>query len=280
METLNSKLTTIATKIRGLTSKTESLSLDGMNTELTAANQQKQNLITALQGFGVDIQDTASLEEAVQKTSALQVGGSDGDSMDAFWESFQQGGNRTRYSYAFAYGWSDEVFNPKYVITPEETYTNQMFEGTGITTVDETKVDFSQCQAMAGAFRNSNIQNVTAIIPNVTNLNQTFLGCANLTDLTLVMLNEECSFSNTFRNCSNLTNLGMYNCTIGKNGFDVSYCTKLTAQTISDHILWSLADKSNDTSGTSWVCTLGTTNLNKLSNEQKAIATQKGWTLA
>ena len=43
-------------------------------------------------------------------------------------------------------------------------------------------------------------------------------------------------------------------------------------------ILNALKDYSSSTS--SWVCTLGTTNLEKLTEEQKAIATEKGWTLA
>jgi hypothetical protein len=45
-------------------------------------------------------------------------------------------------------------------------------------------------------------------------------------------------------------------------------------------ILHGLKDYSEDTSGGTRTLTLGTTNLEKLTDEQKAIATEKGWTLA
>ena len=44
-------------------------------------------------------------------------------------------------------------------------------------------------------------------------------------------------------------------------------------------IINCLKDYSTDTSGTSHTVTLGTTNLAKLTDEQKAIATEKGWSL-
>ena len=40
-----------------------------------------------------------------------------------------------------------------------------------------------------------------------------------------------------------------------------------------------LKDYSADTSGTVWKVTLGATNLAKLTADEKAIATGKGWTL-
>lgn len=44
-------------------------------------------------------------------------------------------------------------------------------------------------------------------------------------------------------------------------------------------ILHGLKDYREDTSGTTYTLTLGTTNLAKLTDEQKAIATEKGWNL-
>ena len=44
--------------------------------------------------------------------------------------------------------------------------------------------------------------------------------------------------------------------------------------------LYGLYDYSTDTSGTSHTLTMGTANLNKLTDTQKAIATEKGWNLA
>lgn len=57
---------------------------------------------------------------------------------DAFWDEFQQNGNRRDYSCAFAYsGWTDEIYNPKYPIKPATC--NQLFNGAVYIT--NTKVD-------------------------------------------------------------------------------------------------------------------------------------------
>jgi hypothetical protein len=45
-------------------------------------------------------------------------------------------------------------------------------------------------------------------------------------------------------------------------------------------VLNCLNDYSEDTSGTTYTCQLGSTNLAKLTTEEKTIATSKGWTLA
>lgn len=51
---------------------------------------------------------------------------------DAFWDNYQDGGNRTNYQYGFAgVGWNDETFKPKYDIKPTES--SHLFSGTGIT---------------------------------------------------------------------------------------------------------------------------------------------------
>ena len=62
---------------------------------------------------------------------------------------------------------------------------------------------------------------------------------------------------------------------IGQSGLDVSPCTNLPHDSLMS-IINALQTK---TSGT-WTVTLGTSNLAKLTDAEKAIATQKGWTLA
>jgi len=58
---------------------------------------------------------------------------------------------------------------------------------------------------------------------------------------------------------------------------DLSGCPKLTRESILS-VLNALGNK-NGLSGT-WKLTLGATNLAKLTESDKAIATGKGWTLA
>lgn len=48
-----------------------------------------------------------------------------------FWGVFQQKGARLNYEYAFAYGWDDDSFRPKYDIRP--THAANMFKGSKIT---------------------------------------------------------------------------------------------------------------------------------------------------
>jgi hypothetical protein len=78
-----------------------------------------------------------------------------------------------------------------------------------------------------------------------------------------------------FYGCSSLTNLTLaqgFNC----NGLNVSASTLFTAETIVA-CLEALADRTGQTA---YTITFGTTNLNKLTAEQKAIAINKNWNLA
>lgn len=50
---------------------------------------------------------------------------------DAFWDAYQEKGNRANYSYAFAIGWDNEIFKPKYDIIP--TSAMNMFYTSRIT---------------------------------------------------------------------------------------------------------------------------------------------------
>ena len=78
-----------------------------------------------------------------------------------------------------------------------------------------------------------------------------------------------------FNGCTNLTSVTLgdgFNC----NGLDLSPSTKYSVDTLVA-MLTALADRTGQTA---YTLTLGTTNLAKLSDAQKAIATDKNWTLA
>ena len=101
-----------------------------------------------------------------------------------------------------------------------------------------------------------------------------FYGCVALTDITIPNTVTTIS-AGVFTNCSKLTNVTLgdnFNC----NGLDLSSSTKYSVDTIVA-MLTALADRSNQSA---YTLTLGATNLAKLSDEQKAIATDKNWTLA
>lgn len=77
----------------------------------------------------------------------------------------------------------------------------------------------------------------------------------------------------TFQGCSALTTLEVVD-TISKSGFDFSSCPLLSHDSIMNVINALVATTSSKK------VTFGATNLAKLSDEEKAIATDKGWTLA
>ena len=176
---------------------------------------------------------------------------------DEFWDNFQSNGNRQNYSYAFYLTyWNDTIYNPKYAIAG--TNLQYCFRYSGIT---DTKVPID--------IRGRSVSHVSGLFSNASKLKT----------IRQLIVDESTAFAtNTFGSCEALENLTVVG-TIGKNGFSVSGSMKLTHDSLMS-IISVLQDKTTDTSGTSWVCTLGATNLGKLTDEEKATATNKGWTLA
>ncbi len=172
---------------------------------------------------------------------------------DAFWDIYQQNGTRTLWIYGFyGDGWTDETYKPKYPITTSGAF-GQMY---GYCNITDTLIPLKfKYHASTQVFRDSTIKN----IPSIT-------------------VEHGQTFSNWFVNCYDLENVTFVDCEIEQN-ISFSHSKKLTKSCLL-HILEKLADKTQDTSGTEWVCTLGTDNLNKLSEAEIAVATGKGWSLA
>ena len=123
-------------------------------------------------------------------------------------------------------------------------------------------LDFSKC---------------TGNMQNIFYTHQNSWSTPNITTIDKFISSEETNFrSDTFNDATYLTNLTMSGI-IYTGGFDVSKCTLLTHDSLMS-IINCLKDISG--TGTTKTCTLGATNLAKLTDEEKAIATQRGWTLA
>lgn len=106
---------------------------------------------------------------------------------------------------------------------------------------------------------------------NVTNMNNMFSVCRSLTSIPRLDTSKVTNMSYMFNGCSNLEEIHM---TGMKTNFDISVSTKFTREALVE-ILNNLA-----TVTTTKTLTMGSTNLAKLTDEDKAIATNKGWTLA
>ena len=122
-----------------------------------------------------------------------------------------------------------------------------------------------------------NCQRLTTIPAYLDFTNKTWVaymcnGCTSLQSVPEYDWTTVTNTNNTFQNCISLTDLGGF---IGlKVNLDLSSCP-LTHDSIMNVI-----NKAADVTASPVTLTLGSTNLAKLTDEEKAIATSKGWTLA
>ena len=99
-----------------------------------------------------------------------------------------------------------------------------------------------------------------------------FSGCESLTTLPYMNLESVTNASNAFDNCNRLTTLGGFGAI--KTSFDLSF-SPLTV----DSMMNVINQAGTVSGGGGGIMHLGKWNLEKLTNEQKSVATQKGWAL-
>lgn len=198
-----------------------------------------------------------------------------------FWDGFQNNGKRIEYGHAFQ-NWPDNIFYPKYDIKVYNGTGEKVFMNCGVKNLKQRLID---C-------------NVELLISN-TSISQMFHGCQS-TEYPKLDVSQTNSMSNafysckaqklefivaakttfhygTFSSCTSLTEIYLEG-ELATNGLTVNNL-KLTHDSLMS-IINCLKDYSDNTSGTTYKVTLGSTNLAKLTNEEKAMATEKGWTLA
>ena len=107
---------------------------------------------------------------------------------------------------------------------------------------------------------------------NVTNMNSMFYGCSSLTSVPLFDTSDVTKICNMYYRCSSLTTLCLF--LNLKTNLDISKALNLTHDS-----LMNVINKAADVTSSPKTLTLGTTNLSKLTDAEKAIATNKGWVL-
>ena len=134
---------------------------------------------------------------------------------DKFWDVYQQNGKRNNYNSAFAMGWTDDIYNPKYPLSGIK-YMSGMYTNTIVT---DTKQEMS--------FADGAPVNLT-----FTNVNQ-------LVTIRTIHVTEKITYANSFTKCTNLTNITFE----GPISNDISFsdCTKLSKASI-ENIIGCLAD--------------------------------------
>lgn len=205
---------------------------------------------------------------------------------DAFWDSYQENGNRSNYSNAFAgKGWTADTFKPKHDIKPTGSSANMFYASSlkgslvEILTNAGVEMDLSKSTNITALFGSATLITHTGVIDTTSSatINNTFNYMPALVELELVLKDDGSqTFTQAFSYNSNLEKI-IIRGKIGQNGFDVHWSTKLTHESLMS-IINALYDYKD--SGKTYTVTLGTENLAKLTDAEKAIATQKGWTLA
>ena len=200
---------------------------------------------------------------------------------DAFWDAFQENGNRKDYRYAFYCGfWDITSFKPKYDIVP--TDATSLFQNNGNTfdLAEHLKncgvnLDLSNCTGISYAFYTAGFTRLPVInLTSVANLTRAFGSSSYLKTIDKVILKSDGSqgLRNGFDYLGALENI-TFEGMIG-DSLDLHWSTKLT----HDSLMSIINALKSGVSGLT--CTLGTENLAKLTDAEKAIATEKGWTLA
>ena len=208
-----------------------------------------------------------------------------------FIKAFFDAGGKCAYSTATSF---DGVI--PFTATSDVTDMNNMFSNcsklTSIPLFDTSKVTnmefmFYNCSKLTSipSLDTSNVTNMKGMLrycseltsvplfdtSNVTDMNSMFQDCSRLTNVPSFDTSNVTTMFGMFNGCSSLETIHMIN--IGVN-LDIHYSTKFTREALLE-IIGNLKTVTSTKK-----LTMGATNLAKLTEEDKAIATNKGWTLA
>lgn len=154
---------------------------------------------------------------------------------DDFWDSYQNNGKRTNYSYAFGgEGWKNKTFKPKYPITVVNgKYAFSMaymddWENVVLDTSNMTDASF-----MFQSFYGSNLPVIDMCKLSSSYTTQYMFGTSvTLVTIEKLIVSESTPYhSAMFTGTKNLQNV-IFEGTIAKSGLDLSPCTKLSGESI------------------------------------------------
>ena len=210
-----------------------------------------------------------------------------------FWDKYQNYGNRTYYDYAFCnYNvyrgdsidtfWNNETFRPKYDITIK--FGSNCFRANkGLGNFKQKLLDWginlnfvgvSGDQMLYYLFAESDITHGPDLYaPNEKNASYTFKDCTELIDAGTITVSSSNTWTQTFSNCPNLEQVRFTNSITRSISFSSS--PKLSHETLI-HII----NKMGSASASNKNLTLGSVNISKLTDEEIAIATNKGWVVS
>jgi hypothetical protein len=183
-----------------------------------------------------------TLEMANEVTEVYEAGKK--SEYDAFWDVYQNKGNRTNYWMGFTgLGWTAKSFKPKYNMKP--TNARQMFANGSCSGLDLTLLleelgvvlDTSNCTDFRQMFYYGSPKRFppisTVAIDNFNGL----IYHASIETIDKLILREDGSqtFTSPFTGATKLTNLTIEG-VIGQNGFTTADCTQLSKDSITSII--------------------------------------------
>lgn len=210
---------------------------------------------------------------------------------DAFWDEFQAKngklGARDDYQGGFyGVGWNDETFKPKYDMNPSTCAS--MFVSVQITDLDASLKQCGVTLDTTNAERVSKMFFWASKLTKIPTLNCTnvtrgnyfedaFNTATKLETIEKIILREDGTqtFSGAFTGAKALKNI-TFEGVIGQN-IDFKDCTLLTHESLTS-IINALQQYNGD--GKTHTVTLGQANISKLSEQEIAFVTQKGWTIS
>jgi len=212
-----------------------------------------------------------------------------------FWYHFTMGGTRRVYNYAFgtrggnnAY-WGD-IFYPKYDMKP--TQADDMFANFRCS--DSSKqidlesrlnemgvvLDFSKCSNFTTAFSYcTGIETLPVIdMSNASGTNTNYVfDSSTIKTIRKIILGTKSKSQYLFLRANGLENVEFEGEILSSMNFNSA--NNLTHDSLMN-IINALKDYSEDTSGTVYTITLGSTNKAKLTDDELNMITNKGWTYA
>lgn len=229
--------------------------------------------------------DTMTVDEIPAEVAAVYD-----KAIDDMWEMIQAHGTRTDWRWAFnQMSFKKALFKPKYNIAPVGDCSYMFYltdRGTNWEPINLIEVekncgitfDFSQAKRMESAFQHASITGINVLDIRKSKSNYGMLWNSKVARINKIIVDENTPFDSYMFYVLDLE-VCNFEGVIAKNGLDLRRCENRINHDSLMSVINCLKDYSTDTSGTVWKVTLGATNLAKLTAEEKAIATGKGWTL-
>lgn len=249
------------------------------------------------QTYGENIGREQGLEEGKAigytegKTDGIAEGIEQGkkSQYDEFWDAYQDYGKRTNYQSAFMRGWNEQNFKPKYDIRIEGSASG-MFD-TNLY-IRDVKAVLDKCGVVLDTSKATNLQyfltssNIEAFgvidVTSLSSVNYVLYYCPKLVSVEKFVFKADGSqpINDAFYQLAILENL-IVEGTIGQNGFNVQWSTKLSKASITS-IINAL---STTTSGLT--VTISKTAINNAFNGGSTgdewlnlVATKNNWTIS